>query len=64
VEEVDESQLWLEILKEVYSEADAKVCAALLGEASQLTTIFTASHRTARTNLRKKKLGRTKKGAT
>jgi len=64
VEEVDESQLWLEIIKEVYPEADAQVCAALLGESSQLTAIFTASHRTARVNLKKKRFARKKKGAT
>lgn len=63
VEEADESQLWLELLPE----ADPKIASdghkALLAEASELTAIFTASHRTARTNLEKKKAERNKRRA-
>ena len=60
VEEADESQLWLELL----TEADPKIATgthkALLSEAGELTAIFTASHRTAKSNLEKKKAERKK----
>lgn len=60
VEEADESQLWLELLPE----ADPKIATAghkaLLAEASELTAIFSASHRTAKLNLRKKKADKKK----
>ena len=55
VEEADESQLWLELLPEAYPAIEAKTHKALLNEAGELTAIFTASHRTARTNLKKQK---------
>ena len=62
VEEADESQLWLELLKEAHPDIDQKTHRALLKEAGELTAIFTASHRTARNNLKKKaeKKGRAK----
>jgi four helix bundle protein len=60
VEEADESQLWLELLPE----ADPKIATedhkALLAEAGELTAIFTASHRTSKANLEKKKAERKK----
>ena len=55
VEEADESQLWLELLKEAHPGIDEKTQRGLLKEAGELTAIFTASHRTARNNLKKKK---------
>jgi four helix bundle protein len=55
VEEADESQLWLELLPEVHPDVEVKLHKALLAEAGELTAIFTASHRTARLNLQKKK---------
>jgi four helix bundle protein len=55
VEEADESQLWIELLKEAYPAIDANTYKLVLTEASELTAIFTASHRTARTNLKKRK---------
>jgi len=63
VEEADESQLWLELLPE----ADPKIAAedhkALLAEAGELTAIFTASHRTSKANLAKKKAERKRRRA-
>ena len=54
VEEADESQLWVELVKEAHPALDAGTYRAILGEATELTAIFTASHRTARTNLKRK----------
>jgi four helix bundle protein len=55
VEEADESQLWLELLPEACPEIQMNLYKGLLAEAGELTAIFTASCRTARLNLRKKK---------
>ena len=60
VEEADESQLWLDFLPEVHPSIDVKLHKALLAEAGELTAIFTASHRTARLNLQKKKADKRK----
>lgn len=64
VEEADESQLWLELLPEAYPRIDPKTHRALLAEAGELTAIFTASHRTAKLNLRKKRAEKKKGRAT
>jgi len=58
VEEADESQLWLELLPELDPATATEVHRALLGEASELTAIFTATHRTAKSNLMKQKVER------
>jgi four helix bundle protein len=50
-EESDESLFWLELLKDLRLGDDAAVL-HLMDEARQLTAIFTASGRTARTNHR------------
>jgi four helix bundle protein len=63
VEEADESQLWIELLPEAAPTLDAKSQKALFAEATELTAIFTASYKTARANLEKKKAER-KKGRT
>ena len=55
VEECDESQLWLELLPEASPTGDSSVQKALLREAGELTAIFTASYRTARSNMEKRK---------
>jgi four helix bundle protein len=55
VEEADESQLWLEILPEAAPTLDARSHKELLKEATELTAIFTASHRTVKANLQQKK---------
>ena len=55
VEEADESQLWLELLLESHPKIDRVLHKELLVEAGELTAIFTASHRTAKVNLKKKK---------
>jgi len=55
VEECDESQLWIELLPEVHPAIDSSVHEALLKEAGELTAIFTASYRTARSNMEKRK---------
>jgi four helix bundle protein len=60
VEEVDESQLWLELLPEVDPNIADKIHRQLLKEAGELTAIFTASHRTAKLNLEKKKADKKK----
>jgi four helix bundle protein len=60
VEEADESQLWIELLKEAHPPLDARTYGSILKEATELTAIFTASHRTARTNLQRKKDARKK----
>jgi four helix bundle protein len=64
VEEADESQLWLELLPEADPKIATDVHKALLSEAGELTAIFTASHRTAKRNLEKKKAERKKGRAT
>lgn len=46
VEEADESGFWLELLVQT-SVINSSVVAAHLAEASELTAIFTASHKTA-----------------
>ncbi len=55
VEEADESQLWLELLPEADPKGATDAHKALLSEAGELTAIFSASHRTAKLNLEKKK---------
>jgi len=55
VEEADESQLWLELLPEADPTIDDEIHGHLLKEAGELTAIFTASHRTAKANLERKK---------
>ena len=55
VEEADETQLWIELLPEAYPELDKRLHKELLGEAGELSAIFTASHRTAKANLEKRK---------
>src|SRR5262245_19969507 len=67
VEESDESQLWIELLPEVHPSLDRVAHAALLNEAGELTAIFTASYRTATSNLEKRKAEKKKaraKGST
>jgi four helix bundle protein len=59
-EESDESQLWLELLPETDPKIATDVHKALLAEASQLTAIFTATYRTAKSNLKKRKAERKK----
>jgi len=60
VEEADESQLWLELLPETDPTIATDVHKALLAEASELTAIFTATYRTAKSNLKKRKAERKK----
>jgi four helix bundle protein len=55
VEEADETQLWIEFLPEAHPGIDRATHLALLREATELTAIFTASHRTATTNLERRK---------
>lgn len=55
VEEADESQLWIELLKEAHPSPGDCPYDPLLKEASELTAIFTASHRTAKANMKAKK---------
>lgn len=55
LEEADEAQLWLELIPEAYPVVDAAVHGPLHAEATELTAIFTASYKTARTNLLRKK---------
>jgi four helix bundle protein len=64
VEEADESQLWLELLPEAEPGVVGKEHADLLAEAGELTAIFTASHKTAKANLEKKKADKKKGRAT
>jgi four helix bundle protein len=61
VEESDESQLWLELLVEARPQVRNREFDRLVDEASQLTAIFTASHQTAKKNLRKKAEERARK---
>jgi four helix bundle protein len=60
VEEADESQLWLELLAVAGPSVRGAEYDRLLKEAGELTAIFTASHRTARENLRKQAEARTR----
>ncbi len=55
LEEVDESELWIELLPDAWPEIDTKTHKALLQEAGELVAIFSASHRTAKHNLEKRK---------
>lgn len=63
VEEADESQLWLELVAEAHPPIKGKMYKELLSEAGELTAIFTASRRTAKSNLEKKKEAKKKKRA-
>ena len=60
LEEADESRLWLELLPEADPKIATDAHKALLTEASELTAIFTATYRTAKSNLRQKKAERKK----
>jgi four helix bundle protein len=60
VEESDESQLWLELIAEAHPPIKGNMYKELLAEAGELTAIFTASHRTARLNLKTKKAAKKK----
>src|SRR5262245_59627530 len=60
VEESDESQLWIELLPEVHSKIDPVTHAGLLTEARELTAIFTASYRTATSNMARRRAERKK----
>ena len=53
-EEADETQYWLELIKEIYRECDKQVFENLLKEARELTAIFTATTITARKNKNRK----------
>ena len=64
VEEADESQLWLELLREADASISGKVYTELLQEAGELTAIFTASHATAKRNVQRRKADKIKKRAT
>ena len=48
-EEADETYFWLDIIIETKN-AEAEKIASLLNEARELTAIFTASHKTAKSN--------------
>jgi four helix bundle protein len=63
VEEADESQLWIELLPEAHPQLDPQQQKEILGDATELTAIFTASYRTAKTNFEKRKADR-KRNAT
>jgi four helix bundle protein len=63
VEEVDESQLWLELLPEADPAISGGTHRDLLKEAGELTAIFTASHSTAKRNLERKKQEKKKERA-
>jgi four helix bundle protein len=63
VEEADETELWLELLPEAYPEIDGRPHRELLKEAGELTAIFSASHRTAKANLEKRKVEKKKERA-
>jgi four helix bundle protein len=58
VEEADESQLWIELVKEAHPALDGQTYKSVLKEATELTAIFSASRRTARTNLERRKAQR------
>ena len=55
LEEADESELWLELLAEADAQLKSTSQSALLKEAGELVAIFSASHRTAKANLARKK---------
>ena len=55
VEEADESLLWLELLLVASPGIAGQEHTRLLDEADQLTAIFTASYKTAKDNLKKKR---------
>ena len=57
-EESDESLLWLELLVVASPGVAGVEHTRLLKEADELTAIFTASHKTAKENLKKKREGR------
>jgi four helix bundle protein len=61
VEEADESQLWLELLVVADPSVRSADYGGLVKEATELTAIFTASHRTARENLQKRAVARAHK---
>jgi four helix bundle protein len=54
VEECDESQLWIELLPEAHPTIDSSLHRELLKETGELTAIFTASYKTARSNMEKR----------
>lgn len=54
-EEADESLLWLELLVVSSPGIAGTEHTALLKEADELTAIFTASYKTAKDNLKRKK---------
>jgi four helix bundle protein len=56
LEEADESQLWLELLPEAHPAIATDAYQSLHAEARELTAIFTATYRTAKSNLRKKRV--------
>ena len=64
VEEADECQLWLELLVVAGPSLRSADYERVAKEATELTAIFTASHRTARETLRKRAAARTRKRAT
>jgi four helix bundle protein len=57
-EEADESLLWLELLAVARPALQRGQHSRLLGEADELTAIFTASYATAKANLKKRKAAR------
>ena len=63
VEEADESQLWLELVAVAHPPIKDGMYKDLLREAGELTAIFTASHKTAKANLQKKKEAKKRKRA-
>jgi four helix bundle protein len=54
LEEVDESLLWFEIIKETNEQMDQDRFKVLYSESDQLTAVFTSSLKTARKNLTSK----------
>jgi four helix bundle protein len=60
VEEADESQLWLELLPVASPGISGSLHGKLLAEAGELTAIFTASYKTAKENLQRKKKQKSK----
>jgi four helix bundle protein len=64
VEEADETELWLELLPEADPGLATAAYNGLLGEARELVAIFSASHRTAKMNLEKKKAAKRKERAS
>ncbi|HET7694392.1 MAG TPA: four helix bundle protein [Vicinamibacterales bacterium] len=64
VEEADETELWLELLQEADPQLATAETSALIGEARELVAIFSASHRTAKANLERKKAHKRKERAS